>query len=249
MTDTAPNKWYDFVPNMLTLFNLICGIIAIYFAFIDELQIALLLMLTGGLFDFFDGFAARMLKVSGELGKQLDSLADLITFGLLPAVMIFSIQRQLILANNHGFEQLSILQWLFLVSPLLIPVFSALRLANFNIDTRQTTSFIGVPTPANAFFMASLAWTISYGNNTIAGWLANPLLIAAITLLFSLLLVSNLPLFALKFKSFKWNGNEIRFVFLAISLVVLLFFTISGLMAVILLYILFSAFTHYVQRK
>jgi len=240
MTKTIHSKWYAFVPNLLTLSNLTCGIIAIYFAFGNDLRMALLLMLLGGLFDFFDGFAARILKVSGELGKQLDSLADLITFGLLPGIMIFSVQRTLVLIPAGGFMPLNLLQWLYLVSPIFIPVFSALRLAKFNIDTRQSSSFIGVPTPANAFFLASLSWTILYKNNSLTEWLANPLLITFITLLFSWLLVSNLPLFALKFKSFSWAGNEIRYIFLVLALILLMSFAIPGLMLVIIIYILLS---------
>ena len=249
MTKSANNKWYAFVPNLLTLSNLMCGAIALYFAFGNDLRTAMFLMLLGGLFDFFDGFAARILKVSGELGKQLDSLADMITFGLLPGIMIFSVQRSLILLPAGGFEQLTILQWFYLVSPLFIPVFSALRLAKFNIDTRQSSSFIGVPTPANAFFLAALSWLIFYKNNTLTEWLANPLLITFITLLFSWLLVSNLPLFALKFKSFKWKGNEIRYLFLFVSFILLIVFQIPALMLVIMLYILLSILNIFLGSK
>jgi CDP-diacylglycerol--serine O-phosphatidyltransferase len=155
MNTTNQNKWYAFVPNMLTLFNLISGVKAIYFAFGNNIQTALLLMIVGGVFDFFDGFVARLLKVSGELGKQLDSLADLISFGLLPGVMVFTVQRELILNNAGGFNELSPLNWIYLISPILIPVFSAIRLGKFNIDTRQTSSFLGLPTPGNALFFAA----------------------------------------------------------------------------------------------
>lgn len=242
MTNSTEKKWYAFVPNMLTLSNLICGVVALYFAFVNELQTSLILMLTGGLFDFFDGFIARLLKVSGELGKQLDSLADLITFGVLPSVMIFSVQRELILNATGGFQQFSILHWIFLASPVFISIFSALRLAKFNIDTRQSSSFIGVPTPANALFLASFSWTINYGNGTLSDWLANPLIVTIVIIIFSLLLVSNLPLFALKFKTFAWTGNEVRYIFLILSIILLTIFALPGLMMVILVYILLSAF-------
>ena len=249
MNKPTQNKWYAFVPNLLTMLNLICGVVAIYFAFTAEIKTALFLMLFGGLFDFFDGFAARLLKVSGELGKQLDSLADLITFGLLPGVMIFALQRELILEANSGFEHLSVLQWIYLVSPILIPVFSALRLAKFNIDTRQTNSFIGVPTPANAFFLASLAYTFFYSGGIISEWLANSWIILAITITFSLLLVSNLSMFALKFKSFGWKGNELRYVFLIMSLTLLITLNIQGFMAIILLYLLLSIVNSVLSQK
>lgn len=249
MSQVNNNKWYAFVPNLLTLSNLMCGVIAIYFAFTGDVKIAIYLMLLGGLFDFFDGFVARLLKVSGELGKQLDSLADLITFGLLPGVMIFSVQRELILEINNGFGQLTILQWIELVSPLMIPVFSALRLAKFNIDTRQTTSFIGLPTPANALFLASLAYTVLYEDQKLADSLSHPLLLTIITIAFALLLVTNLPLFALKFKNYSWKGNEIRYTFLILSLILIVAFRISGFMAIIILYVLLSFFQTLSSKK
>lgn len=240
MTNSESNKWYAFVPNLITTLNLVCGVIAIYFAFSGDVRIAFYLLILGGLFDFLDGFAARLLHVSGDLGKQLDSLSDMITFGLLPGIMIFAVQRELILSSVNGFGEFSVLQWICLVSPIIIPVFSALRLAKFNIDTRQTDSFIGLPTPANAFFLASLSLTIIDGNQQLFELLGNPLLVSVIVLAFSILLISEIPLFALKFKTFQWQTNQIRYLFLLLSLIILIIAKTTGIMLIILLYLTIS---------
>ncbi len=195
-------------------------------------------MFAGAFFDFLDGFAARWLKVSGELGKQLDSLADVVTFGVLPGAIVFSTQRSLI--PETGFEQYSPLQWLFVLSPLIIPAFSALRLAKFNIDTRQSNSFIGLPTPANALFFASLCYSITLSESTIGDIAANPFVLFILTIVFSFLLVSPLPMFSLKFSSYGVKKNLVTYIFLFLSLILILLFTINALSAVILLYIMIS---------
>lgn len=240
MTKPATNKWYAFVPNMFTSFNLVCGVIAIYFAFNYEIKTAVYLMIAGAFFDFIDGFMARLLKVSGELGKQLDSLADMITFGLLPGVLIFTVQHNLLFKNASEYQQFSILHWIYFFSPILIPVFSAIRLAKFNIDTRQTNTFVGVPTPANALFFASLSWTLTYDNNFITAHLSLPLIISILIVIFSFLMNAELPLFALKFKSFKFKENIIRYVFIVSSLLLLVIFKIPGILAAVFLYLLLS---------
>ena len=249
MSPSTSNKWYAFVPNLFTLSNLICGAIAVYFAFQNKIEIALFLMFTGAFFDFLDGFMARLLKVSGELGKQLDSLADMITFGLLPGAMIFTIQQNLLLEQAGSHQQFNIIQWIFLISPLLIPAFSALRLAKFNIDTRQSHSFIGLPTPANALFFASVSWSIVYRDNVITSIASNPLAIFILSLVFSFLLVANIPMFALKFKTLKEKENLIRYFFLACSLLLILFLRISGITVVVLLYILMSVLSNLFSKK
>ncbi|HKM92295.1 MAG TPA: CDP-diacylglycerol--serine O-phosphatidyltransferase [Prolixibacteraceae bacterium] len=249
MTDTTRNKWFSFAPNLLTTFNLLSGVIGLYFAFKHQLNIAFTLMVIGALFDFSDGFVARLLKVSGELGKQLDSLADMVTFGVLPGVIVFSIQYQMIIGEAGNFNNLSFLQWVLLLSPLLIPALSALRLAKFNIDTRQSQSFIGLPTPANALFFASLAYTILYTNNPVSTFAANPIVIAVLTLLFSYLLVAEIPLFSLKFKSLKFKENIVRFSFLFFSALVIALLKIPGIAIVILLYIATSLVENMIVRQ
>lgn len=219
--------------------NLVCGVIATYLSFEGKIDIALALMVVAALFDFIDGFVARLLKVSGDFGKELDSLADVISFGFVPGAMLFLIQKSHIQDFNLVAE-LSFLQWIILLSTVLIPVFSALRLAKFNIDERQKSEFIGLPTPANALFIAALCYTFVYQPEHWLSTLNHPLIIIAIIVVFSFLLVSEIPLFALKFKSFSVKGNAIRYIFIALSCLVLILFKIPGLSLVIVLYILIS---------
>lgn len=231
-------KWYAFFPNLLTILNLLSGAVAIYFALNNNIELAVILMFAGAIFDFFDGFVARLLKVSGELGKQLDSLADVVTFVVLPGAIVFSTQRFLVAENSY--ENLSLLQWIFILSPLLIPAFSALRLAKFNIDTRQSKSFIVLPTSANALFFASLCYSITLPNNTIGEMADNPLVLFILTVIFSYLLVSPIPMFSLKFSSYGFKKNLATYLFLILSIVLIVFFTINAISAVIILYILIS---------
>lgn len=240
MTTTKKNRWFAFIPNLLTLLNLSCGTVALYFAFHHNFDVSIALMLAGAFFDFADGLVARLLKITGELGKQLDSLADLVTFGLLPGVMVFATQKTILFDRVGSYEQFSFLHWSIVFSALLIPVLSALRLAKFNIDTRQTDSFIGLPTPANALFFASLVWTITNIQSSFVLFIGNPIVLGAITLVFSLLLISEIPLFALKFKTLKVKENLFRYLFLLVSLVVIITMKFPGVAVAVLLYMLLS---------
>jgi CDP-diacylglycerol--serine O-phosphatidyltransferase len=177
-----------------------------------------------GLFDFFDGFAARLLKVSSPIGKDLDSLADMVTFGVLPSLFIY---RML--------ESLGATPGLCYVA-LLIAVCSAIRLAVFNNDATQSDSFRGVPTPANALFLTALPFL----NPLFPGGMSNPIVIAAIAVVFSILLVSRFELFALKFKSFNWADNKLRYSFLLLALILLAIFRLTALPLVVILYISLS---------
>lgn len=248
MTNQQPIKWYGFVPNLFTSLNLVCGVVGTYLVLNGKIQTAIILMFVAAVFDFFDGFLARLLKVSGELGKQLDSLADLISFGLVPGAMVFVLQKNLI-AEFATPESMSLVQWFYILTPIMIPVFSALRLAKFNIDERQHTEFIGVPTPANALFLASLAWTLTYRPNGFLSVINNPIIISVVAIVFSLLLVSEIRLFALKFKSFSWGANKLRYVFLICSAAFIAVFQITGFMAVILLYIILSIGRNLTAKK
>ncbi|MEL7006929.1 MAG: CDP-diacylglycerol--serine O-phosphatidyltransferase, partial [Bacteroidota bacterium] len=174
-------------------------------------------------FDFLDGFVARILKVHSAIGKELDSLADMVTFGFLPSVFIY----QLLDATSELF-------WIPYIA-FSIAIFSALRLAKFNIDERQQSTFIGLPTPANALFVSSLYFVFARFPELHTA----PLLIG-ITVLFSLLMVSPLELFALKFKDFGFKGNEVRYLFLAVSLVLIVVLNLLALPAIILIYLLLS---------
>ncbi len=203
-----------------------------------------LLILLSAVFDFFDGLAARILKAYSPMGKELDSLADLISFGFAPGLIAMAFMKKAILGSisaSLNIDILSVIQIFWLLSAFMIPVFSALRLAKFNIDTRQTTSFIGVPTPANAMFWASLPLILTYGNYpVIAEWLEIPIVLLVFIVVTSLLLVAEIPMFALKVKTLAWQSNQIRYLFL-ITLIILAI-TIHWLVipAVLWVYILFS---------
>lgn len=214
------------IPNAITCLNLFSGCIAIVFAFQGAYMTAACLIALAAIFDFFDGFAARLLHAYSPLGKELDSLADVVSFGVAPGVMIYSFISDLSYTTGRS-EYLAYLAF-------LIPVFSALRLAIFNIDERQATSFIGLPTPANALFWAfGIAGSFEYVLDTTF----DPMIVVAVTIFFSWLLVSNLPMFSLKFKHYKWRGNRLRYYFIAGCIVLLIMLGITGLSACILWYI------------
>ncbi len=217
------------IPNLLTCANLVCGCVGIFFVFSGDLLMATYLIWTAMIFDFLDGFSARMLKVSSPIGKELDSLADMVTFGVLPAFMMFSLIRE----GMTGYS------WLAFAA-LAVAVFSALRLANFNVDTRQSDQFIGLPTPANALFLSSLPFL----EGSTLDWVLNPWPLLVISLVFALLLVAPLPLFSLKFSNFRYSENRIRINFLLISLLCLLFFRLAGIPLIIVVYLAMSAGYH-----
>ena len=226
------------IPNTITCLNLFCGCLSVVSAFNGRLESAAYFIFAAAVLDFFDGFAARMLKVYSDIGKELDSLADMVSFGIAPASIMYVMLLQAVAANNipNGiFDSGGFIA----MSAFLIAVFSGLRLAKFNIDTRQSDSFIGLPTPANALFICALAFT-AQGNGCLASLAGNMYFLPVVTAVFSLLLVAELPLFSLKFKSFDWRSNKIRYIFIGLSAVILIVLHWPGLAAVILLYIILS---------
>jgi CDP-diacylglycerol--serine O-phosphatidyltransferase len=231
------------IPNAITCLNLISGCIATYFAFQGEYTLALLFIIIGAVFDFFDGMTARLLHVSSPIGKELDSLADDITFGFAPSAMIFALLQSLcaseVATAGSGFQGqvMSLLPYLAFV----MAAFSALRLAKFNLDERQTTSFIGLPTPANALFWGSLIVGFGAGMTSSAYFIYA---ILAMVFVSSYLLVAELPLFALKFKQWGWKGNEVKYIFLLTSVAMILVMGIVGLAAVIAWYVILSVATN-----
>ncbi|MBN1924257.1 MAG: CDP-diacylglycerol--serine O-phosphatidyltransferase [Prolixibacteraceae bacterium] len=239
MSKEQSRKWYAFVPNLFTSGNMVCGILGVYFALNNRIGLAVWLMFFSAFFDFFDGFIARLLKVTSEMGKQLDSLSDLISFGLLPGALVFiTMMNSMSGSINNGNP--AFMQWVYMLTPIFIPVFSAFRLARFNIDKRQVNEFIGLPTPANALFFAALCLSMSTGNVNFIQKFGHPLVLAILTIIFSFLLVSNLRLFSLKFKTFSLKENMIRYIFLAGSAILIILFSISGLALVIVFYIMLS---------
>jgi CDP-diacylglycerol--serine O-phosphatidyltransferase len=272
------------VANILTGFNLLAGVTSIIFTFSGRLELAVLALFIGALFDFFDGFAARMLKQPSELGKQLDSLADLVTFGVAPGLIVFVLlilsgAWDIIVAQDGTLNELwlegtmgySVSYWItvflndlvgnmnpffpthfygwYLILPfvgLIIPFFSMFRLAKFNLDERQTTGFIGLPTPANSIFFASIALLLWDGfgqenwKTVLSMTLIKDQVLMTFVVVFSILLVSEVKLFSLKFSHFKWKGNEIRFVFLLLSAIIIAFLFVWALPIIVLLYLILS---------
>ncbi|MEI8203739.1 MAG: CDP-diacylglycerol--serine O-phosphatidyltransferase [Bacteroidota bacterium] len=241
------------IPNSITSLNLFAGCVGLYFVMLGRLEYASMMIFLAAVFDFFDGFAARLLHVKSDIGKELDSLADVVSFGVLPGFIVFSIinsSQAECLLNCNGIRLLPFVAF-------LIPVFSALRLAIFNLDTRQTTSFIGLPTPANAILVASFplialqqSSLVPFNHEALAHFIYNPWLLAAFSLLFSYLLVSPLPLFSLKFQSYAFKNNQYRYIFLLSSLILIICLGYSGMPLVIAFYLLFSVIEQvYIKRS
>ena len=224
------NRITRLIPNTITCCNLLSGCLAVMAAFHADAWHALLWVVAGAIFDFCDGLSARLIKAYSPLGKELDSLADLVTFGLAPAMLCLMTLRQFDYPTD------------FLVSAfpyigLILVVFAALRLAKFNTDERQTSSFLGLAVPANALFWCGLF------QNDLSAIPEAPWIIGALVILFAWLMISDIPMFSLKFKSLKWADNKIRFIFLIVSVVILILLHERGLAAVIGWYIILSILT------
>ena len=219
------------IPNTITCLNLISGCIATYWAFQGDYRMALLFIVIGAVFDFFDGMVARLLHVSSPIGKELDSLADDITFGFAPSAIIFSYLSHLT----------SYISPLIPYLAFIMAAFSALRLAKFNLDERQALGFIGLPTPAKALFWGALSGGLQGYDIHFEGieWC-----IIAGVFISSYLLISEIPMFALKFKTWGWKGNEIKYIFL-LTCIPMLFLGIFGLAAIIAWYVILSAINSY----
>ena len=222
------------IPNTITCCNLISGCIATYFAFLGDYKMALLFIVIGAVFDFFDGMVARLLNVSSPIGKELDSLADDITFGFAPSAIVFSF-----LSNGQLSTYLPFLAF-------IMAAFSAIRLAKFNLDERQSLGFIGLPTPANALFWGSLIVGINDSGFTFDGleWI-----ILAGTFISCYLLIAEIPMFALKFKHWGWKGNEIKYIFILSCVPILLLLGIAGFAVIIAWYVILSFVTKQSAKK
>ena len=223
------------IPNTITCLNLISGCVATYWAFLGDYRMALLFIIIGAVFDFFDGMVARLLHVSSPIGKELDSLADDITFGFAPSAIIFSYLSQFSILNSQLMPFLA----------FVMAAFSALRLAKFNLDERQALGFIGLPTPANALFWGALIGGL-HGNQIYFEGIEWCVIIGM--LISSYLLVSEIPMFALKFKTWGWKGNEIKYIFL-LTCIPMLFLGIFGLAAIIAWYVILSAVSTYILKN
>ena len=229
------------IPNAITCCNLISGCIATYNAFLGDIRMALLWIIVGAVFDFFDGMSARLLKVSSPIGKELDSLADDITFGFAPSAIIF--------------YELSIMEYpseLLMLKPYLpyvafvMAAYSALRLAKFNLDERQSLGFIGLPTPANALFWGALFVGAQNFMESTAYMLPVVLLMICVS---CWLLIAEVPMFALKFKQWGWKGNEVKYIFLISCLPLLMIFGITAFSVIIAWYVVLSVVVNLRNKK
>lgn len=223
------------IPNTITCCNLISGCVATYFAFQGDIELALLFIIIGAVFDFFDGMSARLLGVSSPIGKELDSLADDITFGFAPSAIVFSY-----LCTFHN--DLFVLPF----AAFVMAAFSALRLAKFNLDERQALGFIGLPTPANALFWGALVVGLQQHDIRFQGleWI-----ILAGTLVSCYLLIAEIPMFALKFKHWGFKGNEVKYIFVLSCVPLLLCLGVSGFAAIIAWYVVLSVITNKPEDK
>ncbi len=238
------------IPNLITLLNVFCGCVATVFAVLNQLEMAAIFVFLGIFFDFFDGLAARALNVKSELGLQLDSLADVITSGLVPGVVMFQLLGMSMTGGWNAGDMMGYdssaygFSMIFHPLPLLgflITLSSAYRLAKFNIDENQTESFIGLPTPANALLILSLPLILLYQNNDVLnGIILNQWFLIVLTLLSTYLLNAKIELFALKFKNWGFKDNALRYIFIIISLVLLITLQFLAVPIIIVFYVLSS---------
>ncbi|GAA4107346.1 CDP-alcohol phosphatidyltransferase family protein [Aquimarina addita] len=243
------------IPNLITLLNLFCGCIAVILAIHNKLDFAALFVFLGIGFDFFDGFAARILKVQSELGLQLDSLADMLTSGLVPGIVMFQLIANLFghpydlvfsgetigtsISYEFVFKEFG-LTYIPLIG-LCITLASAYRLAKFNIDTRQTTSFIGLPTPANTLLILSLPLVLQYEEQVwVHDIILNPWFLIGLTALSCYMLNAEIPLFGLKFKNWGFADNKVRYIFIVLTLILLVLLRFTAIPCAILLYVFMS---------
>lgn len=237
------------IPNLFTLSNLLCGALAVHAITQDQLILAAYLILIAALFDFADGLVARLLNVPSEMGKQLDSLADMVSFGLAPAFIALWMMGSL----NGPLE----FSWstVFAFLPLLMIAFSAYRLAKFNIDTRQSEQFIGMPTPANALLwlsfplIAAAAGPSEILADTYNTFMDSEIAIAVASLICSVLMVSGLPLMSLKFKNLKFSENSFRYALLGISCALLVLFWVQAIPIILILYLILSSIQTFIRRN
>ena len=244
------------IPNIITLGNLSSGLIAILLILNGHYVWAGFFTFLGAFFDFFDGMVARLLGVTGELGKQMDSLADMVSFGVVPGMAMFAMLKlaNADLANEvfYANENLNILihsDTVYALPGFLITLFSALRLAKFNIDTRQSSSFIGVPTPAVTLFVLSVFLiSVLKQDELVVRMVATPWILYIVTILSAYALVAELPLFAMKFKVWNWQDNKIRWVFVGIVVALLAIFQLVAVPLIIIVYVILSVVNNLMEE-
>jgi CDP-diacylglycerol--serine O-phosphatidyltransferase len=229
------------IPNAITSLNLFLGVLGIYFAFQFQLVAAAYCVVFAGVADFFDGMVARLLKSDTKIGKDLDSLADVVSFGVTPVFIYVNLYRIDWVDKTNDLH-------LAIIPIFFIAVFSAIRLAIFNNDTRQTTSFIGLPTPANGIMIASFAFITTYSPALFPQFLLSPLGILLFSALSCFMLVMPVPLFALKFKQWSFKGNEVRYIFLLTAAILLVVLQFVAIPLIIILYIVLSIILNFAKK-
>ena len=237
------------IPNLITVLNLLCGCLAILYVVSGDLVISSFLVIAGMFFDFFDGLVARLLHVQSKLGVQLDSLADMVSFGVVPGLMMFQLLNKSLMPQElrTGFEATETLKgfepgmsFIPFIGMLII-IASAYRLAKFNIDTRQSDNFIGLPTPANTLLIISLPLIFQYQYSPfLEQVIFNHWFLIALTIVSSLLLNAEIKLFSLKFKSWNFNSNQVRYIFLALSIAAIIAIKFIAIQFIIIIYIIVS---------
>ena len=220
------------LPNFITCLNLFSGCVGIVYAFKGDLIIASYAIALAAMFDFFDGLLARALKAYSEIGKELDSLADVVSFGVLPSVIIY----QLFLQS----PQIEGISPYLNYSAFFITIFSALRLAKFNVDVRQAEIFIGLPTPANAILIASLPFILTQSNWFFSSYILNPFFLFIFSLGMGILLITEIPLISLKFKTLNIRDNIFKYILIFSSVVLVVIFKFAAIPLIIFLYFLLS---------
>ncbi len=263
------NFLYKNIPNLFTSLNLLSGAIAIILSFEgrNNLVLASYFIYIASVFDFFDGFAARVLKAGSKIGKELDSLADLVSFGLAPSMIVYQLIKQSLQIKQFSFS-LPFGEVLMVFSALLIAVFSAIRLAKFNIDERQTHNFLGLATPACAMLIASIPLIAEFNPNSLIifpsisnniyfflgvvffeAFIVKPIFLVPLVLILSALLVSEFPMFSMKFKSYSFEDNKLKYYFIICSVVLFMLIQIMAVPLIFILYLSFSFFNNLLDKR
>ncbi len=244
------------IPNLITLLNLLSGTIAVILAVEGNLVLAGVFVLIGIFFDFFDGLVARLLNVQSELGKQLDSLADMVTSGVVPGIILYKLLESNIplwlskeVVETESMQMVAVKFQPLVLIGLLFTLAAAYRLANFNIDERQTTSFIGLPTPAATLFVISMPFILRYSSCDFAEELINNhWFLIGVTVVLSILMNANIPLFSLKFKDFSFKNNALKYIFLLVSITLLISLHFIAVPIIIVLYVFFSVVENMMKK-
>lgn len=247
------------IPNSITLTNLLCGALSIYFLYVSEnILLPSIFILLGAIFDFFDGLTARLLKVTSAIGKELDSLADVVTFGLAPSLITVEVLKDSLLSSGNSLFISNIL----CLIPLFMALMSAYRLANFNVDERQSVNFIGLPTPANALLWLSLPVLNYLSDKKIHLWgiyqqevysslveiLLNPWFIIVFSIIMGVMLIAPINMFSFKFKNFTWQDNKVKFIFLVICILLIFLFNCFAIPFIVLMYIIISLISNFTKN-